>query len=281
MIFESLVYNQKWTVIGPHDLDPQNLQSLATPALEKCFEVFPNNTWTNTLSWDQLILQTKGAKTQIIPANECYDYANSPSFSREAFKGLILLNDLQSGNQGDLSILDLSIWNDPESLSGTSFMPLTNSSTPKCFNPDPNHWDSYGNSTTVPVHITNCLAFEGKHDCQLFFSPLVGAIVTITTLVKVIVIFVSARMPRSRSPSLLTTGDAIASFLESPDKTTEGICWASESDIKKGHWSRSPRSPEGETLLQKEVAYQRLPPAKRWMNTSSPIRWLGVIVVCV
>lgn len=34
------------------------------------------------------------------------------------------------------------------------------------------------------VHLSDCLAFEGKAECQLLFGPIIGIIVSIATLVK-------------------------------------------------------------------------------------------------
>ncbi|KAB8253093.1 hypothetical protein BDV35DRAFT_375515 [Aspergillus flavus] len=50
---------------------------------------------------------------------------------------------------------------------------------------------------------------------------------------RVFAMYLAAHLQRSRAPPLLTTGDAVASFLERPDDTTKGMCWASKRHIRK------------------------------------------------
>ncbi|KAF7621324.1 hypothetical protein AFLA_011627 [Aspergillus flavus NRRL3357] len=84
-------------------------------------------------------------------------------------------------------------------------------------------------------------------------------------LMKVFAMYLAAHLQRSRAPPLLTTGDAVASFLERPDDTTKGMCWASKRHIRKG------------TSRQ----YRHLSPPRQWRKASSPFHWLATSMIFV
>ncbi|RAQ74509.1 hypothetical protein COH21_003727 [Aspergillus flavus] len=113
--------------------------------------------------------------------------------------------------------------------------------------------------------LSGCLAFEGKKNCQLLLSPSIAVIVSLAALMKVFAMYLAAHLQRSRAPPLLTTGDAVASFLERPDDTTKGMCWASKRHIRKG------------TSRQ----YRHLSPPRQWRKASSPFHWLATSMIFV
>lgn len=113
--------------------------------------------------------------------------------------------------------------------------------------------------------LSGCLAFEGKKNCQLLLSPSIAVIVSLAALMKVFAMYLAAHLQRSRAPPLLTTGDAVASFLERPDDTTKGMCWASKRHIGKG------------TSRQ----YRHLSPPRQWRKASSPFHWLATSMMLV
>ncbi|OOO12031.1 hypothetical protein OAory_01085010 [Aspergillus oryzae] len=82
---------------------------------------------------------------------------------------------------------------------------------------------------------------------------------------RVFAMYLAAHLQRSRAPPLLTTGDAVASFLERPDDTTKGMCWASKRHIGKG------------TSRQ----YRHLSPPRQWRKASSPFHWLATSMIFV
>jgi len=82
--------------------------------------------------------------------------------------------------------------------------------------------------------INYCLAQkEYNQGCHIDFSPIMMIIVIISNTVKVICLVIIARKFRVNYPALLTTGDAVQSFLERPDDTVKGLCVAKASDFSE------------------------------------------------
>ena len=114
-------------------------------------------------------------------------------------------------------------------------------------------------------------AYDTGANCQLFFNPAIGLTITLSTLAKVAIMFKASRLCRTQSVPLLTTGDAIASFLERTDETTNGMCWASSEHIKKGNWMLFPTIPGDR---ESSIIYQHILPPKQWRKASGPLLWL-------
>lgn len=135
--------------------------------------------------------------------------------------------------------------------------------------------------------IDGCLAIEADEQCQLLYSPPICIVIMLTGLVKVLAMILAARIGRSRSPPLLTVGDAVASFMTKPDGTTEGMCWMSSANVRGGMWKklphgRQPRADEAESIPEeKTITFQRLSPRKFWIHAASVRRWVTTIVMFV
>ena len=95
-------------------------------------------------------------------------------------------------------------------------------------------WAPYGNK------VAYCLAYPLPGLCKLQFSPTLLLIVTVMNLLKFIVMVIAAF--GIRAPLLMTTGDAITSFLELPDAQTENMCLNSKEDfLKYNRWPTDPK----------------------------------------
>ncbi|KAH0539047.1 hypothetical protein FGG08_004393 [Glutinoglossum americanum] len=68
---------------------------------------------------------------------------------------------------------------------------------------------------------------------------------------------------KQRAPPLVTLGDAVSSFLEVPDPSTQEICVASKADILKGAW-RERGTPKVYPMVQ-----------RFWFRAASWKRWLS------
>jgi len=64
-----------------------------------------------------------------------------------------------------------------------------------------------------------------------------------------------------KEPTLVTIGDAVASFLYDPDPTTKGICLSTKSDIQNDRWKLQPAKPWN-------------PTRHFWFRAASVKRWL-------
>ncbi|KAJ5650775.1 uncharacterized protein N7484_004498 [Penicillium longicatenatum] len=274
VIFESLSYNDYWTFVGPSDFDAQQIRNLTTPGLEKCFGTQGSGIFFGglddkgdgqTIGWDKITQLVLEGKSEAISTQQCYDYRESSDAGhfQSGYKGLILLSsDLSMEDGGDNSILWDRGTGQQQSVIASSFAnkDTSNPSSPEC--------DVSSYYQDLPL--SGCLAFEGKKNCQLLFNPTIGVIISLTTLVKVITMFLAARVQRSRAPPLLTIGDAVASFLERPDSMTKGLCWASFRRIKKD-WKRHHAS----SNQPQPRVYGHLSSRKHWRRASSPWAWLA------
>jgi len=84
----------------------------------------------------------------------------------------------------------------------------------------------------------HCLSERVVDACRLQFSLPIMLVVIFCNATKLICI---ATMMSKRETTLLTLGDAIASFLERPDPTTKGMCTLTMKDIKSGYWPDNPK----------------------------------------
>lgn len=102
--------------------------------------------------------------------------------------------------------------------------------------------------------------------CSLTLNgPLLGAVGVLILFFILACIITLARPPST--DQLVTLGDAIASFLITPDSTTEGSCMLAKDDVSSGRWAA------GE--VQSRYWF---PEPHRWAQTPSKFRWIVYIV---
>jgi hypothetical protein len=101
------------------------------------------------------------------------------------------------------------------------------------------------------ANVKYCLSQKVKEHCKLQFNLTLSLVVLFTCLFKSLVMFAVAFF--TYETPLMTTGDAIASFMRRPDPYTQNMCLASKRFIQHhpGHWRQS------------APAYYRAVP-KRW-----------------
>lgn len=94
---------------------------------------------------------------------------------------------------------------------------------------------SAGNRT-----IDHCLVQETNEHCKLQVSLTMSIICIATITFKVLVMFAVAIMV-NETP-IMTTGDAIETFMKDPDPYTQGMCMASKKLIESNphHWPKAP-----------------------------------------
>ena len=114
--------------------------------------------------------------------------------------------------------------------------------------------------------------------CALRYSPEILLIVCLLNLGKCAVICYTAYLHHQydknsgEKASLVTVGDAAASFLVEEDATTENLSFASRDEFTRNKWptKRSPWSHPGPSLS-----------AIRWFRAASYTRWLVTLGLCV
>lgn len=89
--------------------------------------------------------------------------------------------------------------------------------------------------------VKECYSLPTTERCKLLFSPTLCWLVTMLNLLKALLMLTAAL--RAGTEPLLTVGDAVASFMRSPDESTRGLCLTSKKDITEswGSWRESRR----------------------------------------
>jgi hypothetical protein len=97
-----------------------------------------------------------------------------------------------------------------------------------------------GDFTSDQLNYTACYSELRTEHCQIKFSLGLICIVIISNASKAICMVITFLY--AKESTLVTLGDAIASFLDDPDLTTTGLCLASKIDIQSYIWKK-PRQP--------------------------------------
>ncbi|PVH88666.1 hypothetical protein DL98DRAFT_580231 [Cadophora sp. DSE1049] len=105
-----------------------------------------------------------------------------------------------------------------------------------------------------------CLSEPWPERCEFNFSPSLMTAVIVCNVIKILCL--GLILWRHRTSTLVTTGDAIASFLDTPDPVTKSHCLLSRKDVVSGKWLQSEATP---------VPYSKS--NLRWHHAASTGRW--------
>ncbi len=114
--------------------------------------------------------------------------------------------------------------------------------------------------------IDHCIVETVPESCQLNYSLAIMLAVIVANFIKVCCM--SLVIWKFTAPTMVTIGDAVASFLESPDLTTQSMCLATKSDIIK-HFGEQPTPRPWDSKRQ------------RWFKAASVKRWVITNSMCV
>jgi len=92
-------------------------------------------------------------------------------------------------------------------------------------------------------------------------------VVIIANMAKAIVMVLTYY--KLREPTLVTIGDAVASFLDEPDPTTKGLCLVEKHDIETGKWKT-----QGKVGPLKFLPIKWEPKRRWWFAAASLKRWI-------
>ncbi|KAF4310778.1 hypothetical protein GTA08_BOTSDO13707 [Botryosphaeria dothidea] len=125
---------------------------------------------------------------------------------------------------------------------------------------------------TVGSHpISKCFVEPVDPPCALRYSKGVFIVVVIANLVKVLVMAMT--MYQHKRPALVTVGDALASFLEDPGPTTQGICLGKKEDFVDRPWNAEPRM----YVISKEESLRSSGASwSQWVATSGMLAITGL-----
>ncbi|PUU75536.1 hypothetical protein B9Z19DRAFT_994073 [Tuber borchii] len=116
--------------------------------------------------------------------------------------------------------------------------------------------------TVGEVEIAGCKSEVTDEKCKVQFSLDIMILVICCNLIKVCSMIMT--VVRSREPTLVTPGDAVDSFLRTPDPTTIGMCFADRQFIEREwrpEWGAGPRQ------------WKQKGP-QRWWTSVSKTRWI-------
>lgn len=113
----------------------------------------------------------------------------------------------------------------------------------------------------VGHRIAGCLAkwFE-RQKCTLYFSGYILIVVTVTNALKALCMLLA--LPHARDNPIVTLGDALQSFLDRPDSTTQRACLLEREELIQA-WQHS------HSFLGKEFRVLK----KRWFRAASGVLW--------
>ena len=114
-----------------------------------------------------------------------------------------------------------------------------------------------------PDLVDYCLSRQVKEECRLQFSLILLIVVIMSNFVKAACMMVIVY--RHDGTPLITLGDAIASFLDDPDSTTQGNCVASGYSFKQRKWTQHHKWTRQPRPWATKKAY--------WFSSSSWKRW--------
>lgn len=153
----------------------------------------------------------------------------------------------------------------------------------------PNNWNIEG------WDIDYCLSELGPGKCTLSFSRTLGIVVILCNLGKCITML--AIVFYIRDTPLTTTGDAIRSFLDTNDPSTEGMCLLSKDWVKRDVWRRRLRhatlrytrsvrslnsilgSDSCRQVKPEAMVLKYKPEKRRWLNSVGCMRWSCFIIL--
>lgn len=117
-----------------------------------------------------------------------------------------------------------------------------------------------------------CLSERVPEQCSYSGNVPIVAVVVVANAIKLIVmLFVAFRLG---DHPLITVGDAVESFLDHNDKTTEGLCLLTRNDVIRAvryrkHWTVQGQQKYGKAVIGKLARRQR----ERWAAAASVLRW--------
>lgn len=125
--------------------------------------------------------------------------------------------------------------------------------------------------------IDHCLAERTPPHCKLEFSIHILVAVIACNLIKSAAMFWT--LFRQRETTFVTFGDALASWLETPDESTANRCLTSKKDIVYPRKWRPSRPPKPSTPPP-PVRFS-LRDEHRWHSAISPTRWILSVASCL
>jgi hypothetical protein len=138
---------------------------------------------------------------------------------------------------------------------------------------DPGQWKPFG------LPIDYCLARKTEPRCKLQFSRAILVAVIICNLCKAVAMI--ATLSLQHEPALVTTGDAISSWLQHPDEATARQCLRSaRTKTHSASYKSLPADDTGRDNGWSAVAFHSSR-SLRWHQAINRRRWATVLALCI
>jgi hypothetical protein len=122
--------------------------------------------------------------------------------------------------------------------------------------------------------ISYCLAEPAVQNCKLTLSLAIMIVVITANLIKAIIM--SLAYFTLDAPTLVTVGDAIASFLARPDRNTTGLCISSSADFR---WRNIKNKKSRSLGCHRMKAKKWVPKPRFWFKAVSVELWVVTTVM--
>lgn len=124
--------------------------------------------------------------------------------------------------------------------------------------------DALGNDTWLmgDQQVSYCLSQQVEDQCRLQFAVPIMVVVLCCNFVKLLAMIIT--LWKCKEESFVTLGDALHSFLESPDANTAGMCIATKKDFD-GKWP----APESKRWSSKKQFWYEGVGIRRWILTNT------------
>ncbi|CUS09939.1 unnamed protein product, partial [Tuber aestivum] len=119
------------------------------------------------------------------------------------------------------------------------------------------------------VEIIGCKSEKTPEKCKVQFSLGIMIVVICCNLIKACSMVIA--VARSREPTLVTLGDALDSFLRTPDQATIGMCFAGQRFVKR----------EWRSGLRIMPEQWKVKGVQRWRTSVSTTRWRTCNFFCL
>jgi hypothetical protein len=143
----------------------------------------------------------------------------------------------------------------------------------------PNHVDSFRQNISSWIPMTYpvgyCLAEPQTENCRVQTDLSIGLISGILSLANVVILCIVLLAVRQNP--LLTTGDAVLSFMATPDAETKGMCLIDRDEAARICHQRKKKSPwmeEASDVLMVSSPRPFQAKTRRWAAALSKQRWL-------
>jgi hypothetical protein len=125
-----------------------------------------------------------------------------------------------------------------------------------------------GQWTVRGYTVNSCLSQRVPQYCRLQYSLPLTIVVIVANLVKAVVLFYMSF--NESNPPMLTTGDAVASFLKKPDTFTLGRCLLSARDVRDSAYS-------SDKHRYKSLAFQG--ERRKWYASVQRREWVSILLL--